>query len=160
MNIAFPQDNFLMPTGRVATSWQRFLLAIKSQIGEVVPYTPIVYSSVGTITSASASVRYQKIGNQIVLNGQAAVITNGTGSGLLYVTLPKTNNVALPLNQTVGCCSQQVSALVTKTMQVTLGDQIPQFPFPYLSVAISNTDGTYPPVASGTFFFSITYEAS
>jgi len=52
-------------------------------------YTPTVTSSSGTITTVGAvSGRYKKLGRTLHINAAATITTNGTGAGLLQITIP------------------------------------------------------------------------
>lgn len=154
MSAALPQEAFLLATGRPSTAWQRFLSLLNSQIDDVVNYTPLVLASAGTITSALASARYQRIGKQVVLNGEVQVTNNGTGSGELWVTLPDAKPAPV---QTIGTGSQDTGTSF-KSMQVMTGAFILQSRL-FFSVAITNTDGTYP-TAGTTIYFSMVYEVA
>jgi hypothetical protein len=54
-------------------------------------WTPTITASSGTITTASGSGRYTKIGRQISCQCEVTVTTNGTGAGQLLVSVPITN---------------------------------------------------------------------
>lgn len=155
MSVPIPQDNLVLPTGRISQSWQRFLTLLRSQIEDAQTYVPTVFATTGTITTVEARARYQKIGNQIVLNGYVSVTDNGTGAGALFVRLPTA--VALPSEQTAGSCIQLFGTAADKLMQLSLGDQVGGFPFnpSYQSMVIKNADGTYP--AIGPIYYSIVY---
>lgn len=148
---AFPQDNPILPTGRLSQSWQRYLQTIQSQVKDVVAYTPLVSSTVGTIVSAIASARYQQIGKQVFLSGSVQVTGNGTGAGALLVTLP--GGLYSPY-QPAGSGTQSGA----KAMQITLDGPLgPPGNTVLTEVSITNTDGTYPTVGPTTLF-SIVYE--
>jgi hypothetical protein len=51
-------------------------------------WTPGVASTVGTITSYTASARYIVVGKMLNIYGAVTIINNGTGSGEFYVGLP------------------------------------------------------------------------
>lgn len=51
-------------------------------------YTPVVSSATGTITSYSAGGRYTRVGNQVTASFDIEITNNGTGGGLLFVSLP------------------------------------------------------------------------
>lgn len=48
-------------------------------------WTPVVTSSVGSITSYTAAGKYTKIGRQVTLTWSIAVSNNGTGAGAILV---------------------------------------------------------------------------
>ena len=53
-------------------------------------YTPTFISNTGTLTSASATGAYKRIGKVCVVSFAATIVTNGTGGGSLLVSLPFT----------------------------------------------------------------------
>jgi hypothetical protein len=152
MTIPIPQDNLVLPTGRISQSWQRFLALLR--INDTVQYTPRVFASSGTITTAESQGRYQKVGSQIILHGFVKVTNNGTGAGTLFLVLP--TGVGTVVMPTPGTGAQGVKPIV-----VTMSGDPPVFPFPtiYTYLAFNNTDGTYPTV-NQIIYFSITYEVS
>jgi len=61
-------------------------------------YSPTISTQSGTLTTASASGKYIRIGKLCVVQVEASITTNGTGAGTLYVTKPfngNTNSTAL-----------------------------------------------------------------
>lgn len=58
-------------------------------------YTPTVSAQIGTITTASASGRYQQIGKVVFITVTCTVTTAGTGSGNLSLSLPVTANTTI-----------------------------------------------------------------
>jgi len=58
-------------------------------------YTPTVSSQSGTITTSSASGRYQQIGKTVHFSIKVTITTAGTGSGNLVVSLPVNTQDAL-----------------------------------------------------------------
>jgi hypothetical protein len=58
--------------------------------GSWTAYTPTVTSTGGTITTATASMRYLRIGKTVYLSTQITDTTNGTGSSAIRITLPFT----------------------------------------------------------------------
>lgn len=152
MSVPIPQDNLVLPTGKISQSWQRFLTLLRSQIGDVAVYTPTVFPTTGAITTASARARYKVIGDEVVLNGSVTITNNGTGAGTLFVTLPTA--IHLPREQTVGSCMQGSGT----PLVAFLGDQIGGFPFnpSYQALAIQTTAGAYPTPGT-TIYYSIVY---
>jgi hypothetical protein len=53
-----------------------------------IPYTPVVSSIAGTITTASATGRYVAVGKTITVQITTQVTANGTGSSGVVATLP------------------------------------------------------------------------
>jgi pectate lyase len=51
-------------------------------------YTPTVSSSTGTITTASATGKWKRVGKLIAVQQTITITTNGTGAGNLRATLP------------------------------------------------------------------------
>lgn len=52
------------------------------------PYTPVVLSSIGTITSYTSSANQKRLGNMIFFSISISITDNGTGSGAIFVDLP------------------------------------------------------------------------
>lgn len=70
-------------------------------------WSPIVTSSVGSITAYTASGRYTKIGRQVTLNWKILVSNNGTGAGVILVagapfTAAASNTSLFGFNQSNG----------------------------------------------------------
>jgi hypothetical protein len=64
-------------------------LALKADIpSSWTAYTPVATSSIGTITTVSAVGRYKKIGSVCYVSATVTITTNGTGAGIVNVTLP------------------------------------------------------------------------
>jgi|GEM_PF-3861131 len=61
-----------------------------------ITYTPTVSTSVGTITTSSASGAYIRRGNIVYLKAQITITTNGTGAGILKFTVPIASAGLLP----------------------------------------------------------------
>jgi hypothetical protein len=64
-------------------------------------FTSPVISSIGTITSATCTGRYSRIGKIVFVSFEVDIITNGTGAGYVIITLPVVPNVVLPTSQGV-----------------------------------------------------------
>ena len=54
-------------------------------------YVPAISSTIGTITSSSATGRYKSIGKTVFFEMDITITTNGTGAGILTATLPFTS---------------------------------------------------------------------
>lgn len=154
MTLPTPQDQVLLPTGRLSQAWQRFFQGINSKIGDVVTYTPAVGASTGTINSATASATYQRVGRFVIITGNLAVVDNGTGSGTLYVSLP---NEIYPVGASVGTATKVGSSETGVSLQAGIGQFVPALG-KYSAIAIANADGTYPASAGLVkTIFNITY---
>lgn len=85
-----------VPGEKIASSHindlQNEVVAIETQLGVNAgtwqSYTPTVTASEGTLTTASGSGSYVKIGKLIVLQATIGVTDKGTGTGGLYFSLP------------------------------------------------------------------------
>lgn len=75
-------------------------------------YTPTVTSQTGTLTTASASLRYQQIGKTVVFSVKVTITTAGTGNGDI--------NVTLPVNTQDNLAAQQVSGFEGAVLGVSL----------------------------------------
>jgi len=107
-------------------------------------WTPVIASSVGTITTYVVySARYTKVGRTVVLSCQFAVTDNGTGSGIINISgFPFTNVAATPgviYNQSTG-----KSGTVSVNTSATSG-------------IVRYYDATYPVATGQTIQFSLTY---
>jgi hypothetical protein len=120
MSVPIPQDNLVLANGAISQSWQRFLTLLRSQIEDAQTYVPTVFATTGTITTVEARARYQKIGNQIVLNGYVSVTDNGTGGG---VVCPSADSISAPLGANAGSCMQGNGS----PLMVFLGHQVGGF---------------------------------
>jgi len=59
---------------------------------ELQTYTPTITSGSGSITTASGTLTYQRVGKFIYCDLSVTITTNGTGAGYIAVTLPFTAN--------------------------------------------------------------------
>jgi parallel beta-helix repeat protein len=102
-------------------------------------YIPVVTSSVGAITSYTASGGYVQFGRTVFWIAQVAITNNGTGSGQLNVSGPFAG-----VNSTIG-------AGLVSGQNVSTGKAISgAIPSNGSSAVISNYDGTYPVVSGNT----------
>ena len=76
-------DLNLAGTGTMAGAWNSFQATVTA--------------STGTITAASAVVRYKKFGRSVYFNLYAQITNNGSGAGQLTISLPFANNASAPL---------------------------------------------------------------
>ncbi len=107
--------------------------------------SPSVVASGGTITTASAAMRYQTIGKRVDFHVDITITTNGTGSGAVQVTLPVT---ARALTDVVGwgrADGVSGKGLQAKGQSTTL-------------LSIFNYDGTYPGASGEVLRVSGFYE--
>ena len=105
-------------------------------------WTPVLTSSVGTITAYSGSGKYTRVGNMVTCACQCSITDVGSGSGVLYVSLPIT-----PASGYIGACSG-VLANNAKALSV----QIPATT--YLVVSLHDATSV---VGNLTFRFTVTY---
>lgn len=111
------------------------LAGIWTTIGEInagwVTYTPAITSETGTLTTASTSARYKKLGKTVYIKIVGSITTNGTGAGAIYLGLPFTSDATLTVipgirNNGLGAY-RSLFGYVLSTV-----------------VAVYNYDGTYP----------------
>lgn len=80
-------------------------------------YTPTVTTQTGSLTTASATGRWLRIGDLIQLQVYISITTNGTGAGSVQFTLPFTtaNNsvAAIGCGREVSVIGQQLSITVS-----------------------------------------------
>lgn len=93
-------------------------------------WTPAISSGTGTITTASATGSYTKIGRRWMIDMTITITTNGTGATDLRATLPATSTVASTI-----CGRETALAGKTNTGTVPSGSTF---------TAIVNYDNTYP----------------
>ncbi len=125
-------DINLAGTGGMAGAWTSAAAAVAAQSG--------------TLTTASATVRYKKFGRTVLISVSTAITTNGTGAGTVNVTLPfaAAANCALSGREFTATAKMLVGVLVTSGA----------------TLSITNYDGTYPAVSGATLVLSGVYEAS
>jgi len=93
-------------------------------------WTPVVTSSAGTITTASATGTYTKIGRLWDIKVTVTITTNGSGSTDVRATLPATPSAASTL-------AGRETAIAGKSLAGTI-------PAAGAFIAITNYDNTYP----------------
>lgn len=108
-------------------------------------FTPTVTAAVGTITTATASGRYIRVGKLCVVQYQVDVTTNGTGATALLTTLPFTANA----NPGIGA-GREVN--VTGNMCQVEGQTT--------TCAWRKYDNTYPAASGYSFRGTFTYEVA
>lgn len=64
--------------------------------------TPTISAQTGTITTSSASFRYQQVGKTVIFSTAIVITTAGTGIGNLIATLPVNTNDTLGVQVAVG----------------------------------------------------------
>jgi hypothetical protein len=150
--IAYPQDAPISGTeSRFSKSWQRFLLALRNQVGDSTPFTPVVSSKTGALSSASATSIYQKIGDQVCWSVSVNITNNGTGSNAIVVTLPITTYGIIN-----GCGVHTNSGLM-----LLCQDSFPRpVGAPATAIAIYRYDGSYPlgTDTSGVLHLHVVYQ--
>lgn len=105
---------------------------------------PTVGAASGTITTASATCNYTRIGNRILIQVKIVITTNGTGAGYVTATLPVTPTEEATL------AGREIQATgVTLTGQITSGST---------TLIIQDRDGIYPGANGRTFVLSGQYK--
>jgi len=108
-------------------------------------YTPTVVSGTGTITTASATGRYQRNGRTVNVQMVVTITTNGTGASWL--------NVGLPFNAAVSSFIGGIeTALTGKSVQASSGAGN--------TVSARFYDGTYPGASGAVILLEGAYETS
>lgn len=128
-----------------ATNLNNLESAMDSLYGAWTATSPAVSSSAGTITSASAVLRYVVQGKVCTFTVLVTITNNGTGSGILTVALPVqavTVTAFSGRNPTSGKMLQGTVSAGTSTLN------------------IRNYDGTYPVATGETPFMSGSYEVA
>jgi len=128
-----------------ATNLNNLESAMDSLYGAWTATSPAVSSSAGTITSASAVLRYVVQGKVCTFTVLVTITNNGTGSGILTVALPVqavTVTAFSGRNPTSGKMLQGTVSAGTSTLN------------------IRNYDGTYPVATGETPFVSGSYEVA
>jgi hypothetical protein len=114
-------------------------------------YTPTITSSSGTLTTASAEGRYIRVGKLCTVVAKGTITTNGTGSGVILMSLPFTAEMT-----------------VTGTIALGVGREIAVAGFP-LSVLRHNStnmqirdfvNDTYPATNGSVLTVIINYEVA
>lgn len=128
-----------------ATNLNNLESAMDSLYGAWTATSPAVSSTAGTITSASAVLRYVVQGKVCTFTVLVTITNNGTGSGILTVALPVqavTVTAFSGRNPTSGKMLQGTVSAGTSTLN------------------IRNYDGTYPVATGETPFVSGSYEVA
>ncbi len=107
-------------------------------------FTPILGASSGTLTSASATCSYTKIGNRVLIRIIATIVTNGTAAGYITATMPFTPSELATMS---GRETQAVGWALS--VQVNNGSA---------TVIIQKYDGTYTGADGRTFVISGHYK--
>jgi hypothetical protein len=155
--IAFPQDNPVMGiVGRFSKSWQRFFLELRGQVGDVTLYTAATYATNGStvnVPGPNTVLRYQQIGKQLFVSGAALGIA-APGALVISVFLPIAAKSQVP-----GVAFTGLGGIQCKAMQAVVGTPVgAPGREKWLSVDLSNTDGTYP-TGVGAITFNVVYES-
>ena len=128
-----------------ATNLNNNEAALDALYGAWTATSPTVSSTAGTITSASAVLRYVVQGRVCTFNVLITMTNNGTGSGTLTVALPVQAVTVTSFsgrNPTSGKMLQGAVSAGTSTLN------------------IRNYDGTYPVATGETPFMSGSYEVA
>ena len=103
-----------------------------------------VTSTGGTLTSASASALYTRIGRLVSINGTVSVSNNGTGTGALVVSgLP-----FLPNTASCGVGRESINNGKTCSFMISAGSS---------AMDVQAYDNTYPVSSGSVIQFSATY---
>lgn len=116
--------------------------------GPWISYTPTITAGVGTITTASATGRYQIIGKTCHYNIAVTITTNGTGSSSVIATLPFTS------------ASFQQQCGAGRGAAVFFGMIMAFIPVNTNTVLMARSDGTYPGANGASWAISGTYETA
>jgi len=108
-----------------------------------ISYTPVLSTTVGSLTTSSATGRYAKRGKVIHFTVQIVITTNGTGAGVLQATLPFVSAGAAAFTGVErGVTGKQINAFVdgnSSTLTMRFYDAV----YPGANGAIINISGTY-----------------
>lgn len=128
------QDINVAGSGGMAGAWNTF--------------TATIGSAGGALGTASATVRWKKLGRTVFVSATATISANGTGAGTVNVSMP------FAAAGNVGLAGREF----TNTSKMIVGVMTPGG----TTLFITNYDGTYPGAAAGTttLVISGTYEAS
>jgi hypothetical protein len=119
-------------TGTLLTSWTNF--------------TPTVSAGGGTFTSATAVGRFKQIGKTVHANIELNVVTNGTASGFVRLTLPVTASMAVLFSGT--------------GRNRTTAQQLQVIADTSTAIVVQRFDGVYPVANNNNCTLSFTYEAA
>lgn len=110
-------------------------------------YSPGVASTVGTITTKSATGKYKQVGKMVFVQIRISITTNGTGSGSIQVDLPVASNASVytQSGRATGVSGKQIQG-ITVSGAATL--------------AIFNYDNTYPGADGEVIVISGWYETT
>jgi len=110
-------------------------------------YVPTISASAGTITATTINLaRYTQIGKRVSVRVDVTIVTVGTGSGLLYITLPVN---ALDTSN-AGCASETAVAGVPGNVYTNTVSRI----------ALTKADGTTGIIVNYRWRVSIEYEVA
>jgi hypothetical protein len=110
-------------------------------------FTPTITSGVGSITTlGTVNGQYTKIGNKYIVNINAGITTNGTGSGYIIMSgLPTAGNVA----QLIGSGTENAITGKALTMSAITTS----------SIAVTFYDATYPGANGANLRVCLVYQA-
>lgn len=111
-------------------------------------YIPTIASSAGSLTTASATGRYRKIGKVVHFQMAGTITTNGTGSGSIVISLPF-------------AASSSAEYIATGRCEATGGKMLQaQISASSTTASIFNYDNTYPAASGSLIIVSGTYESA
>lgn len=118
---------------------------VNSNIRPVFQHTPAILSSSGSLTSASGTVNYHRVGSRVWFDAYMAITANGSGAGTITCSLPfQIRQAACAAGHTNGITYQSVFA---------------QLPSNQTYMQITYDNGTYPGATGQTIIVSGSYEA-
>jgi hypothetical protein len=102
---------------------QQTALDLKVNLSSLTPWTPVVTSSAGTITSVSATGQYKTTNGVCSFTTEITITTNGTGSGAIDVTLPvAATQFSIVTGRADGASGKQLQGKVTPAGGLTIWD--------------------------------------
>jgi hypothetical protein len=109
-------------------------------------YTPTLSASSGTLTSASATGFYLKIGKKVSVQMTITIVTNGTAAAILRASLPFAANRSFVLAGRENAIAGKMIQALTSAASSTLN--------------IFNYDNTYPGSSGASIIISGVYEST
>lgn len=115
--------------------------------GQEGTYTPTITALSGTITTASATGLYVRVGQMVTVWIDITITTNGTGAGAIIATLPFTSRNT---TQSYSGSGYQNSGTTNTALSVACSPNA-------ANIGIEKYDGTYPGANSTRFYVTLTY---
>lgn len=127
---------------------QPTVIDVSMLTGTWTSFSPSVTSSVGTITTSSASGSWIQIGKLVHFKATITITTNGTGAGVINLGLPAT--AGTNLGSVVVGRGNAVSLKMIQGIIAPAGT----------TTQLTNYDNTYPGVSGESIVVSGTYESA